>query len=396
MRMEGNILSKNKEQKKIISVTELTFTIKKILENDQELTNTSVRGEISNFTKHTSGHLYFSIKDKNSQLNCVMFRSKASQLKFEPKHGDKVIVTGNITVYEARGNYQLLVTEMCKDGLGELHQKFLDLKEKLKKEGLFKQKRTISTFPKNIAIISSPTSAALQDILDTIKRRFPVVKVIIIPAIVQGEHGAVSIVNAVKAANKLNETQLIDILIIARGGGSLEDLWCFNEEIVARAVFTSKIPTISGIGHETDFTITDFVVDLRAPTPSIAAERAVPVKDEVIFMLKETRKKLVRLLENSLTQQKQYLDDITYRLITNVKINLQKNKELFKILHNKLNSLDAKRVLSRGYSITMKDDEIITNTKELNQSDVIKTILTEGEILSKTTNLTEKPETKED
>jgi exodeoxyribonuclease VII large subunit len=389
--IEANQLE-DKSGRKIVSVTELTFSIKKILETNRELINISVRGEISNFTKHTSGHLYFSIKDKTSQLNCVMFRSKALSLKFEPKHGDKVIVTGNITVYEARGNYQLLVTEMEKDGLGELHKKFLELKEKLEKEGLFEQKRKIPTFPKTIGIVSSPTSAALQDILDTIKRRFPVLKVIIAPAIVQGEFGTASIVKAIQQLNKLNETQSIDTMIIARGGGSLEDLWCFNEESVARAVFDSKIPTISGIGHETDFTITDFVVDLRAPTPSIAAERAVPVKNEIVLTLKDARKRLVKLLEGSLAQQKQYLDDITYRITTTTKINLQKKKELFNILQSKLSSLDVNQVLQRGYSITMKGNEIVKNIHEIDLGEEIKTILAQGEVSSKITNKSEKKE----
>ena len=381
--IDVNNLEHSKSKPKIVSVTELTFTIKKILETNQELANISVRGEISNFIRHASGHLYFSIKDKTSQLNCVMFRSKAAMLKFEPKHGDKVIVTGNVTVYEARGNYQLLATEIRKDGLGELHQKFLELKDKLEKEGLFEQKRPIPKFPKTIAIISSPTSAALQDILDTIKRRFSAVKVIIAPAIVQGEQGAPSIVNAIKNINKLNEMQPIDTLIIARGGGSLEDLWCFNEESVARAVFESKVPTISGVGHETDFTITDFVADLRTPTPSIAAERAVPVKEEIILMLKETRKRLIKLLEGSLAQQKQYLDDITYKIITNTKINLQKMKELFNILQSKLVALDSKAIMRRGFSITIREGKIITNAEDINEGENITTLLSEGELKSK-------------
>jgi len=276
--------------KKILSVAELTFSVKKILETNDNLNDVWVKGEISNFTRHSSGHLYFTIKDEHSQLSCVMFRRNAGdkkKLNFEPKHGDKVIVKGSITVYEVRGSYQLLVTEMKKDGLGELHKKFLELKEKLDKEGLFEQKRNIPLFPKTIGIVSSPTSAAFQDILNTIRRRFPCVKVIIAPAIVQGELGTSSVANAIQLLNRLNNTELektgknaIDIIIIARGGGSLEDLWCFNEEAVARAIHESKIPTISGVGHETDFTITDFVADLRAPTPTAAAEQAVPVRDD--------------------------------------------------------------------------------------------------------------------
>ncbi|MBU1111722.1 MAG: exodeoxyribonuclease VII large subunit [archaeon] len=382
------------EDKKILSVAELTFSIKKILETNQDLNDIWVKGELSNFTKHGSGHLYFSIKDEHSQLSCVMFRRAAGNkkcLNFEPKHGDKVIVKGSITVYEVRGSYQLLVTEMKKDGLGELHKKFLELKEKLGKEGLFDQKRLIPSFPKVIGIVSSPTSAALQDILNTIRRRFPCVKAIIAPAIVQGEAGTSSIVKAINALNRLNEEhhQKIDTIIIARGGGSLEDLWCFNEEPVARAIYNSKIPIISGVGHETDFTITDFVADLRAPTPTAAAEQAVPVRDDWIYTLKDYQKTFTRHLENFVGNRQQQLDHLITQLLAEMKLLLQAKKEKLNILQSKLQGLNVDATLRRGFSVTMKNGKVVKNVNVLNEGDDLKTILAEGEFISKLLNKTE-------
>jgi len=369
---------------KILSVAELTFSIKKIIETNEDLNNIQVRGEISNFTKHSSGHLYFSIKDEHCQLSCVMFMRNAQSLKFEPKHGDKVIVKGSITVYEVRGSYQLLVTEMKKDGLGDLHKKFLKLKEKLEKEGLFEQRRDIPMFPKTIGIVSSPTSAALQDILNTIKRRFPCIKIIIAPAIVQGEAGTESIVNAISQLNTINKNvETIDTIIIARGGGSLEDLWCFNEEAVARAIHQSIIPTISGVGHETDFTITDFVADLRMPTPTAAAEQAVPVKEDWLYTIKEYQKSFTRHLENFVGNRQQQLDHLATQLLAEMKLLLQTKKEQLNILQSKLQGLNMDATLKRGFSVTMKEGKVLKSAKQLETGDEIITLLSEGKILSK-------------
>ncbi|MBT3298305.1 exodeoxyribonuclease VII large subunit [archaeon] len=371
------------KNRKIFSVLELTLTIKQILERDHDLQNISARGEISNLTKHSSGHYYFSIKDKGSQLTCIMFRYKASNLNFEPKHGDQVIVTGDVNVYEQRGNYQLLVNCMKKDGLGELHKRFLELKEKLEKEGVFKKNNPIPKFPKIIGVVSSPTGAALQDILDTIKRRFPCVKVIISPALVQGESSAPSIVNAISILNKINDTkEKVDTIIVARGGGSLEDLWSFNEEIVAREIYNCKIPIISGVGHETDFTITDFVADLRAPTPSIAAELAAPLKYDYLELLRNHHKSIARLLENPIVRKTQSLDEFHNRIMFNVKFLIQNKKEQINLLLQKLKSLDVNSTLKRGFSITMLNDHVIKSTSEIKEKDIIKTILSEGEFLS--------------
>ncbi len=380
-----------KEDKKVFSVLELTLTVKQILERNQDLQGISVRGEISNLTKHNSGHYYFSIKDKGSQLNCVMFRSKASKLNFEPNHGDKVIVTGDINVYEQRGSYQLLVHSIEKEGLGELHKKFLELKEKLEKEGLFKKSKPISKFPKVIGIVSSPTGAALQDILDTIKRRFPCVKIILSPALVQGENSAQSIVNAIMVLNKVHKNhEMIDTVIIARGGGSLEDLWSFNEEIVAREIYNCQIPIISGIGHETDFTITDFVADLRAPTPSIAAELAVPVKEDLLDLLSNLDKIMAKLLENYVFRRAQFLDELYNKIEFRIKMLVQTKKEKVNLLFEKLKSLDVNSTLKRGFSITMLNDKIITSVNEVKNKDKIKTILSDGEIFSEIKNKEEK------
>jgi len=245
----------------ILTVGKLTDYIKQRLENDLQLINIWVKGEISNFTRHNSGHLYFTLKDEISQISCAMFRSSASSLKFEPEHGMKVLVLSSLSVYKLSGKYQLIVSEMHPDGLGALHQKYLQLKEKLEKEGLFSKehKKNIPKFPKTIGIITSPTGAAIKDLIRNLTRRFPNINIKIAPTIVQGVDAASSIIKSIELLNKISD---IDVIIIGRGGGSLEDLWCFNEEIVARAIFKSKIPTISAVGHETDFTISDFVADL--------------------------------------------------------------------------------------------------------------------------------------
>jgi exodeoxyribonuclease VII large subunit len=279
--MEINQKIPNIPESKILSIGKLTDYIKQRLENDTNLINIWVRGEISNCTLHSSGHLYFTLKDETSQINCAMFKNNFSSLKFEPKQGMKILVLSSIGVYKQRGNYQLIVSEMHPDGLGILHQKFLQLKEKLEKEGLFSKehKKAIPKFPKTIGIITSPTGAVIRDLIINLTRRFPNIHIKVAPTLVQGADAASSIVKSVELFNKMEG---IDVIILGRGGGSLEDLWCFNEEIVARAIFKSKIPTISAVGHETDFTIADFVADYRAPTPSTASEIAVPDKNALL------------------------------------------------------------------------------------------------------------------
>jgi len=366
----------------VLSVSNLTDTIKTILETNDDLTEFWVKGEISNFTRHTSGHLYFSIKDEHSQIQCVMFKGKAYSLKFAPKHGDQIILKGSISVYKPRGNYQILVTEMNKAGLGDLHKKFLELKEKLDKEGLFDQKfkKPIPQFPNKIAIITSPTGAALQDILNTIKRRFPCIKLIIAPTLVQGEQAEHSIVKNIKRLNKMKD---IDTIILARGGGSLEDLWCFNEEIVAREIFKSNIPLISGVGHETDFTISDFVADLRAPTPSIAAELAVPERDQWFYTLKSHLSSINNILQNQIDYNRQFIDSISFKIQTRLKSTIDLCKGDINTLSEKLSALNPKKVLERGYSVTLKDSKQVKSCKQIQEDDLITTILHDGKIRSK-------------
>ncbi|WP_201318808.1 exodeoxyribonuclease VII large subunit [Paenibacillus sp. EPM92] len=259
----------------IYSIKELNRVIKNKLEADDALQNVWVRGEISNFTHHSSGHMYFTLKDADSRLKSIMFASYNQRLGFIPKEGTKVLACGNISVYERDGAYQFYVTQMQPDGIGSLYLAYEQLKKKLEAEGLFapERKKPIPAFPHAIGVITSPTGAAVRDIIITLQRRYPSVPVLLYPVLVQGKQAAPSIVRAVEEMNRLNE---VDVLIVGRGGGSLEELWAFNEEIVARAIYASVLPVISAVGHETDFTIADFVADLRAATPTAAAELAVP------------------------------------------------------------------------------------------------------------------------
>ncbi len=259
---------------KYYSITALNRAIKNMFDSKPELNNVFIKGEISNFKHHSRGHFYFTLKDENSRIAAVMFASSASKINFEPEDGMKVLVSGRVTVYEATGGYQIYVEKMDLDGIGNLYLEYEKLKKKLESEGLFdpSHKRTIPRFPKKIGIITAPTGAAIRDILSTIKRRYPICETILFPALVQGTGAKESIVEQLTRAQEFD----LDVIICGRGGGSIEDLWAFNEEIVARAIYASKIPIISAVGHEIDFTIADFVADLRAPTPTGAAEMAVP------------------------------------------------------------------------------------------------------------------------
>lgn len=258
-----------------LSVSEITGHIKRLLERDEILADVSVRGEISNFTRHSSGHLYFSLKDQDSTLGCVCFRSAAGNVRFEPGNGIRVIAEGSVSLYEKQGRYQLMVRALRPDGVGDLAAALEKLKAKLEAEGLFapERKRPLPRFPQGIGLITSPTGAAIRDLISVLTRRYPLARIVVIPTIVQGEGGAASISAAIRHANTLPH---LDVLIVGRGGGSLEDLWCFNEEAVARAVFASRLPVISAVGHESDFSVCDFVADVRAATPSAAAELVAP------------------------------------------------------------------------------------------------------------------------
>ena len=389
---------------KIYSVDEITTHIKNLLEKNNLLQNVRVRGEISNFLHHNSGHMYFDLKDENSIIRCVFFRNVNNQLKFKPEDGAEVIVNGQIDVYKKRGTYGIIVKEMELAGEGTLFKQFLKLKEKLEKEGLFKEKfkKPIPQIPRKIGIVTSLEGAAVRDIIKTIKKRFPHVTLIIYPSLVQGDEAKYQIVRGIEVLNQLN----LDIIIVARGGGSFEDLWSFNEETVARAIFKSKIPIITGIGHEIDFTIADFVADKRAHTPSAAAELAVPNILEINNILSNFKKLLykdLRKIRENYTQRiksikersvfkrphiliEQYLQIIDGEKEQIIKIFMNEN-EIFKkdleIFKEKINAFNPKAILKRGYSITMFGTEIIKSVKTIKSNDIILTVLGDGELKSK-------------
>lgn len=289
------------------SVAELNRWIKHVLERDERLGDVWVRGEISNFTHHTSGHMYFTLKDRDSKIRVVMFASYNRFLKFMPKDGTKALVRGSISAFERDGTYQLYAREMQPDGLGSLYLAFEQLKAKLEAEGLFapERKRPLPAFPKRVGVVTSPTGAAIRDICTTIKRRYPMAEIVIAPAIVQGTEAPASIVTALQI---IHEAPDIDVLIVGRGGGSIEELWAFNDERVARAIAASRIPVISAVGHETDFTIADFVADLRAATPTAAAELAVPHYLEWLERVKQLDLRLHRALRGQVQQQRLKLE----------------------------------------------------------------------------------------
>jgi len=294
------------ENQRIFSIRDLTRYIKMKLDADAVLQNVWVRGEISNFTRHSSGHLYFTLKDKDSRIKCVMFAGQASRLPFAPKEGARVIANGSVSVFERDGQYQMYVTGMQPDGIGSLYLAFEQLKKKLEEEGLFSpaRKKPIPKFPTAIGVITSPTGAAVRDIIITLQRRNPAVPVLLYPVAVQGTSAAPSIVKALQAMNARRE---VDVLIVGRGGGSLEELWAFNEEIVARAIAASDIPVISAVGHETDTTIADFVADLRAATPTAAAELAVPSRLELRQQLAHLRQRMTGALNASVASRREAL-----------------------------------------------------------------------------------------
>ena len=408
--------------KEYLTVSQLTKYIKYKLDNDVNLREVYLKGEISNFKAHTRGHFYFTIKDEGSRINAVMFASSASKVKFTPEDGMKILVTGRISVYEATGGYQIYVNEMMEDGVGNLYVAFEQLKKKLASEGLFddRYKKPIPKIPERVGVITAPTGAAIRDIISTINRRFPLTEVILLPSLVQGEGAKEDIVKQIKRAEDYN----LDVLIVGRGGGSIEDLWAFNEEIVARAIFECPIPIISAVGHEIDFTIADFVADLRAPTPTGAAEIAVPNKTDVINYINQlnlrSRKAVGTILElkkkkldsikghyilnNPLdlySAKIQKLDYLTESLVKNykviidkekIKLNniktrplfsnplviLDKTKQKYTLLLSKLDALSPLKTLERGYGIIKIGDKAVTSIKDLKKDDLIDIELKDG------------------
>ncbi|MDO8726502.1 MAG: exodeoxyribonuclease VII large subunit [Candidatus Methanoperedens sp.] len=387
--------------KGIYTVHEFTLAVKGILTGGQ-FNDVWIRGEISNFKNHTSGHRYFTLKDKNSALQCVMFKWHGQNLRFELEHGMKVLILGDLDVYEQRGQYQLKVRAIRPDGIGELYKAFEQLKNKLAMEGLFspEHKKALPRFPKKIGIATSETGAVLHDILTVLKRRYPV-SVLFIPTMVQGESAAGSIVHSIELLNRTD----VDLIILGRGGGSLEDLWAFNEEIVARTIFNSKLPIISAVGHETDFTIADFVSDIRAPTPSAAAEIAVPDRQELYNQVMRLRELLIerqrrsiqdsclridelgksfdpRVYREKLSDNMQYLDDMAQRQILSMHRMLEIKTSHFGACAGKLDAVSPLRTLSRGYSIAMKYPEktIVRWISDVEKNDEIQILVNDGKI----------------
>jgi exodeoxyribonuclease VII large subunit len=392
------------EERAILSVTELTRLIK------QSLTDTFadiwVRGEISNYAVASSGHSYFTLKDESSVIRSVLFRGYKKEVRFEISNGLKVIVHGNLDVFEKRGEYQIIVDLIEPEGIGALQLAFEQLKDKLQKEGLFDEsrKKPIPPFPDVVGVVTSPRGAAIRDILNVLGRRYRGIRIIIYPTLVQGDEAAGEIATAILTADRRNEA---DVLIVGRGGGSVEDLWPFNEEIVARAIYNSKIPIISAVGHEIDFTISDFVADLRAPTPSAAAELVVKNKEEVLRVASDLVSRLSRSMDRIVDQRRQsvtlytfdilmrkmntilseksmVLDDATKSLSVSIENIAGKAKGKFETLVGKLNALSPLSTLSRGYAIVTKlpENRHVFSIKEVGLKDSIRIRLKDGAILS--------------
>lgn len=384
------------------SVTELTREIKYLLQSAFPLV--WVQGEISNFTHHSSGHMYFSVKDEGAQISCVIWRSRNSNLFFTPRDGMKVTLNARVTVFEKRGSYQLDVYQLLPAGAGELQLAFEQLKQRLRDEGLFSEehKQPIPLYPERVGIVTSPTGAAIQDMISILHRRFPAIEIILHPVRVQGEGAALEIARAIEAFNEYGE---VDVLIVGRGGGSLEDLWAFNEERVARAVFNCRIPVVSAVGHEVDFTICDFTADLRAPTPSAAAELVVRDRQELKMLLQTTLESMttaildrtsyyrerLKTIEGCyafhqpldlLRQSSQRLDEIMRHLKNLIHHKMQLDNERLNGLGRRLSLLEHRNVLRRGYSICYRgsDGKIIRNASELQKRDPIDVEFYEGKV----------------
>ncbi len=412
---------------KYLTITDINHYLKGIFEDDIFLRKVYLKGEISNFKAHGRGHYYFTLKDEESRINAVMFSYQASSLKFTPSDGMKVLVTGKISIYEATGNYQIYIEEMIEDGVGNLYIAYEQLKKKLTDEGLFslEHKKKIPKIPRRIGIVTASTGAAIKDILTTIKRRFPICETILFPSLVQGNEAAKDIVKKIELAN----TYELDTLIIGRGGGSIEDLWPFNEEIVARAIYNSKIPIISAVGHEIDFTIADFVADLRAPTPTAAAELAVPDINNIVNYLENAKNRsynaIVNYIKNTKTilakltdsyilkrpmtiyeVKEQKLDNIIDRLNKEIVIIIDKCKtrlvkirgnyllnnphNLYKFKEQQLRHLisgievlNPLNTLNRGYAIIRKDSKVVSSINQVKTDEEILINLKDGNIKSK-------------
>ncbi len=386
-----------------LTVSQVNTYIKSVIDEDINLNAVIISGEISNFKNHyRTGHFYMTLKDDKSSIKAVMFSTANKRLRFIPEDGMQVIAVGRISVFERDGQYQLYIEDMMPDGFGNLNLAFEKLKQKLSDEGLFdsKHKKKIPDCPMRVGVITSPTGAAVEDILNVLSRRFPLVEVIFEGVEVQGVNAAPSIA---KAINKLDSLKAADVLIVGRGGGSIEDLWAFNEESVARAIYNCSIPVISAVGHETDFTISDFVADLRAPTPSAAAELAVPDMREHLAYIRSMRKFLSDCMQNKIYNEKnkiqnlinsksfvspkesikshrQYLDNLISACENNTELIIKKHRLEFSSLVGKLDALSPLKVLSRGYAMVTVDKTVITSANDVKKGDSINLCFSDGNV----------------
>lgn len=390
-------------ERQALSVTQINLYIKELMNRDVVLTDVLVKGEISNFKAHSSGHLYLSLKDESGVMRAVMFRGSAAKLPFQPQNGMKVVAHGRVTVYERDGQYQLYIDDMQQEGIGDLYVAFEELKHRLQREGLFDpaHKKPLPKYPKKVGVVTAPTGAAIRDIINVLTRRFAYSDVVLYPVLVQGENAAQSIAKAIRY---FNDTQGADVLIVGRGGGSIEDLWAFNEEVVAREIYQSEIPIVSAVGHEIDFTIADFVADLRAPTPSAAAELVVPAQNELMEKFQNVYHRLeqqsLRILERSRLQleglcqrpslqnpmlrvdeERIYLDRLYQDFTERTKVLLGQKKQALGLLTGKLDGLSPLGTLARGFSVVKTEEgSLVRSVKQVKQGDPLTLQVEDGQI----------------
>ena len=403
-------------ERSVLSVKQLNMYVKSLVEGDARLAFVSIKGEISNFKNHfSSGHFYFTLKDNDAAIRCVMFRSYASAVKFRPEDGMEVILTGRVSIYERDGQYQFYAEEMHNAGQGDISVQFEQIKKKLAEEGLFDEesKRPIPKFPENIAVVTSNTGAAVQDIMNILSRRYPLARVIMCPVAVQGELAVPDMLNTLERIYALNN---VDLIIIGRGGGSIEDLWAFNSEALARKIYESPIPVISAVGHETDFTICDFVADLRAPTPSAAAELAVPNSAELKNKIEKLQSNMCSLLRAKynycatrfdavtaspmlkkpldalIFDRYEHLDKLSEKIFTLTEKKINEREKQFSLLSSVLETLSPLKVINRGYAVAEANGEIVKSIYQVKIGDSLNLRLNDGRL---TCQITEKEQTNE-
>lgn len=391
------------EQKRIFSVSEINKYIKMLFDGDELLNSISIRGEITNFKAHYTGHYYFTLKDESSTIKCVMFKGYAQFVKFKPADGMKVVINGQISAFERDGVYQIYCKSMSPEGLGDLYLAYEQLKEKLSKEGLFdiSKKKKIPFLPQRVGVITSRTGAVIRDIINVSTRRYPNVNILIYPAAVQGVNVASTVIEGLKVFNELNN---VDVIIIARGGGSFEDLFGFNDENLARAIYASKIPVVSAVGHETDFTICDFVSDLRAPTPSAAAELVYPEYTEIVSRIEKDKNRTIIAMKNYIERKRQYVERLKAAKLEKVPLDqvnkyrlaidsmMTKSEATLKYMIEKyrtrcvksiakIDTLSPLKTLTRGYSVVEDEDgKVIKSVNDVSSNQEIKITVTDGKL----------------